>query len=176
MRRSFVLQFKCTVGYLSRIIASFREYKRQRIVSLWRNGCKAPTIAKLLAKENLPATRQGIQKFLKKYEECGTIGRRESAGRKTKISAEVRRLVDDKMIDDDETTAKELQKMLSEHGHHISERTALKCRTELGWTHRGSAYCQMICDVNKEKRLELARETEKMISQTASTPMRPLCK
>ena len=62
------------------------------------------------------------------------------------------------MIDDDETTAKELQKMLSEHGHHISERTALKCRTELGWTHRGSAYCQMIRDVNKEKRLEWARE------------------
>ena len=80
------------------------------------------------------------------------------------------------MIDDDETTAKELQKMLSEHGHHITEMTALKCRTELGWTHRGSAYCQVIRDVNKEKRLELARETEKMISQTASTPMRPLCK
>ena len=116
------------------------------------------TIAKFLAKENLPATRQGIQKFLKKYEECGTIGRREGAGRKTKISAEVRRLVDDKMIDDDETTAKELQKMLSEHGHHISERTALKCHTELEWTHRGSAYCQMIRDVNKEKRLEWARD------------------
>jgi len=62
------------------------------------------------------------------------------------------------MIDDDETTAKELQKMLSEHGHHISERTALKCRTELEWTHRGSAYCQMIRDVNKEKRLEWARD------------------
>ena len=47
-------------------MASFSEYKRQRIVSLWRNGYKAPTIAKFLAKENLPATRQGIQKFLKK--------------------------------------------------------------------------------------------------------------
>ena len=55
------------------------------------------------------------------------------------------------MMADDETTAKELKKMLSEHGHQICERTALKCRTQLGWTRRGSAYCQMIRDVNKEK-------------------------
>ena len=61
-------------------MASFSEYKRQRIVSLWYDGYKAPTIAKFLAKEDLSAMRQGIQKFLKKYEECGTIGRREGAG------------------------------------------------------------------------------------------------
>ena len=47
-------------------MARFSEYKRQRIVSLWHDGFKAPAIAKILAKENLPATRQGIQKFLKK--------------------------------------------------------------------------------------------------------------
>ena len=55
---------KWTVGYLSRVTASFSKYKWQRIVSLWQDGYKAPTIAKFLAKENLPATRQGIQKFL----------------------------------------------------------------------------------------------------------------
>ena len=104
-----------------------------------------------LAKENLPATRQCNHKFLKKYEECGAIGRREGTGQKTKISAEVGRLVDAKMMEDDETTGKEPKKMLLEHGHHICERTALKCCTELGWTCRGSAYCQMIRDVNKEK-------------------------
>lgn len=47
--------------------------------------------------------------------------------------------------------------MLAEKGHHISDTPVLKCRRELGWTRRGSAYCQMIRDVNKEKRLELAR-------------------
>ena len=106
----------------------FSKYKRQRIVSLWHDSYKAQENSEISKnKENLPATRQGIQKFLKKYEECGTVGKREGVGRKTKISA-----VDDKMMEDDETTAKELQRMLSEHGHHISERTALKCRTELG--------------------------------------------
>ena len=77
-------------------MARFSEYKRQRIVSLWQDGFKAPAIAKILAKENLPATRQGIQKFLKKYTESGTIGRKEGSGRKSKITAEVRRLVDEK--------------------------------------------------------------------------------
>ena len=72
-------------------MSKLSEYKRQRIVSLWHDGVKAPTIAKILAKENLPATRQGIQKFLKKYTECGAIGRMEGSGSKSKITAEVRR-------------------------------------------------------------------------------------
>ena len=100
--------------------------------------------------ENLPATRQRVHKFLKKYKECGTIDRREGT-EKMKRNAEIRGLVDEKMMADDETTAKELKKMLSEHGHQICERTALKCLTQLGWTRRGSAYCQVIRDVNKVK-------------------------
>ena len=91
---------------MSRSMASFSEYERQRIISLWQDGYKAPTIAKVLAKENFPTTRQGIHKFLKKYKECGAIGRQEGTGRKTKISAEVRRLVDAKMMEDDENTGK----------------------------------------------------------------------
>lgn len=31
-----------------------------------------------------------------------------------------------------------------------------RCRTSLGWTFRGSAYCQMIREANKVKRLEWA--------------------
>ena len=72
----------------------------------------------------------------------------------------MRKLVDDKMMEDDETTAKELKKMLAESGHYVSETTALKCHKGLGWTRRGSAYCQMIQDVNKEKRLEWARKND----------------
>ena len=76
---------KRRVGLL-RVMASFSEYKRQRFVSLWQDGYKAPSIAKILARENLPATRQGVHKFLNKYKECGTFGRREGAGRRSKIS------------------------------------------------------------------------------------------
>ena len=58
----------------------------------------------------------------------------------------------------DETTAYQLHQLLTEKGHNISLRTILRCRTNLGWTFRGSAYCQLIREGNKEKRLAWARE------------------
>lgn len=51
---------------------------------------------------------------------------------KDKITAEVSRLADEKLIEDDETSAKELKKMLLEQGHYICETIALKFCKELG--------------------------------------------
>ena len=59
---------------------------------------------------------------------------------------------------DDETTAYQLHTLLKRHGICISLCTILHCRTSLGWTFRGSAYCQLIRHANKEKRLEWMRE------------------
>jgi len=58
---------------------------------------------------------------------------------------------------DDETTASQLHVLLTSLGYSLNLRTILRCRTSLGWTFRGSAYCQLIHDVNKEKRLDFAR-------------------
>jgi len=70
----------------------------------------------------------------------------------TKVTAEVRQIVDD------ETTASQLYVLLSGMGYHLNLRTILRCRTLLGWTFRGSAYCQLIREPNKLKRLKFARE------------------
>ena len=60
-------------------------------------------------------------------------------------------------MQDDETTASELSLWLQElHVSHMSLCTILKGRKLLGWTFRGSAYCQLIRAQNKEKRLEWA--------------------
>ena len=59
---------------------------------------------------------------------------------------------------DDETTAVQLHALLRRHGHNISPSTILRSRSALGWTFRGSAYCQMIRQPYKEKRLAFARE------------------
>ena len=37
-------------------------------------------------------------------------------------------------------------------------KTVLRCRAALGWTFRGSAYCQLIRQENKVKRLQWAQE------------------
>ena len=46
----------------------------------------------------------------------------------------------------------------SSAGYNLSLSTILRSRSSLGWTFRGSAYCQIIWEVNKLKRLEWAQE------------------
>ena len=53
---------------------------------------------------------------------------------------------------DDETTATQRQKILADNGHNLSLTTILKSRGKLGWTFRGSAYCQIIREENKARR------------------------
>lgn len=66
---------------------------------------------------------------------------------------------------DDETTAIQLQKLLVDKGHPLSLKTILASREMLGWTFRGSAYCQVIREANKQKRLDWALQ----YSQEAAT-------
>lgn len=40
---------------------------------------------------------------------------------------------------------------------YVSLATIVRNRSELGWTYRGSAYCQLIRQVNKDKRFDWAR-------------------
>ena len=48
---------------------------------------------------------------------------------------------------DDETTASHLHKLLVSKGYIMSFRTILRCRKDLGWTFRGTSYCQLISTV-----------------------------
>lgn len=80
------------------------------------------------------------------------------SGRPSKITTEISKMVDDKMKSDDETTAIQLYHLLKARGHPLSLRTILRCRSALGWTFRGSAYCQLIREPNKVKRLNWAKE------------------
>ncbi len=60
---------------------------------------------------------------------------------------------------DDETTGKELAVQLyQETGAKVSTRSIYRGRKELGWSYRGAAYCQLIREVNKQKRLQWAEQ------------------
>lgn len=98
---------------------------------------------------NLKCSRVGIYKFLKSYNAIRSICRRIGSGRPSKITAEIKQLVEQQMRIDDETTAYQLHRMLTEKGYSISLRTILRCRTALGWTFRGSAYCQFEKPINR---------------------------
>ena len=132
--------------------------KRQRIVFFHNQGHKALTISRLLRVEGLSTSRKWIDKFLTKFKQTGSIGWRPGTGRSSKITAEVKAIVEEKMREDDETTAYQLHRLLRSRGYIISIQTILRCRTALGWTFRGSSYCQLIRHVKKVKRLDWARQ------------------
>ena len=136
----------------------FSEYIKLRILYHANKGYKPYTIAKLLKEEEgITVSRFGVAKFLKVYHETGTTARRSGSGRLSKVTAHVKQLVEEQMNEDDETTATQLHRMLVENGIDISLSTILRCHTSLGWTFRGSAYCQLIRENNKVKRLEWAQ-------------------
>ena len=127
----------------------FSEYKKQCVLALASRGLKAPTIAKELQKENLKCLRVGVHKLLCKFEEMGSISRRVGSGRPSKVTTEIKQIAEEQMRIGDKMTAYQLHHLLSENGYSISLCMILRCRTMLGWTFRGSAYCQLIHDLGK---------------------------
>ena len=136
----------------------YSSYKKERIVFLYSQGFKPPTIRKILSEEGMFATREGIHKFLLNFTETGCLLRRPGSGRPSKITAAIKRIVEHQMRLDDETTACQLHKLLASNGYELSLLTILRCRSSLGWTFRGSAYCQLIREPNRLKRLHWAIE------------------
>ena len=91
----------------------FSTYKLQRILFYFFQGYKSPTIAKLpREKDGMVASRRGIAKFLAKYRDTGSIGRRSGSGRPSKVTREVKVFVEEQMRRDDETTAYQLHQLL----------------------------------------------------------------
>ena len=117
-----------------------------------------PTINSLLQKEGLQTSRVSVAKFIDKFNETGSLVRKSGSGRPSKTTTEIKDIVERKMREDDETNAYQLHSLLVTQGITISRCIVLCCRELLGWTFRGSVYCQLIRDCNKQKHLDWAHE------------------
>ena len=93
-------------------------------------------------------------------------------GRHTVITSEMKAIVEAKMREDDETTAEQLHSFLAFRGFRIS---ILCCHADLGWTFRGSAYCQVIRAPNKLKRCNGLKLTCRTASKTSFGLMNVRC-
>ena len=58
----------------------------------------------------------GIYRFLKRFEKCGTLARCRGSGRPSKITDEVKRIMEAQLQLDDETTAVQLRALLAQKG------------------------------------------------------------
>ena len=136
----------------------YSDYTKQRILGLYWRGLKISEIVEYLVLEDgIQSTKQGVRQFLKRYHMTGSIARKPGSGLPPKISSGLKQLIEDTMQEDDETTATQLQAILASKNVYVSLSTIVRNRAELGWTYRGSAYCQLIRWQNKDKRLDWAR-------------------
>ncbi len=72
----------------------YSSYKKQRILKFSFDGLRPYTKAKRLCEEVLVASRRGIDKFLRRYRETGTIARKPGSGRPSKITSKIRAIVE----------------------------------------------------------------------------------
>ena len=135
----------------------YSDYTKQRILSLYWQGHKVSVIVEYLVLEDgIRCTKQGIRLFLKRYQKYKTIARKPGSGLPPKLTPALQKLIEDAMQKDDETTATQLQALLASRSIYVSLATIVRNRLQLSWTYRGSAYCQLIRQQNKEKRLDWA--------------------
>ena len=66
----------------------------------------------MLREEGLISNQMGIHKFLQKHRETNNIEKRSGSGQPTKMTTAVKALIEQKMRDDDETTAVQLHALL----------------------------------------------------------------
>ena len=141
----------------------YSDYLKRRAIALRQKRLSAPAISDALAKEGLEATRQGIDKFLKRYDMTHSLARARGSGRPSKVTPAVEAIVEAQMRADDKTTVAQLRKILHEKGHDLSLSTVSRTRAFHGMTFRGSprsAHRQIIRDANKTRRLEWALQYE----------------
>ena len=133
-------------------------YARERIQNLLDQGLSCADVVTTVKLEGISTCCQTVWRLKQHTQERGTIRPLPKSGRPTKLISAVLRSIDDAMSQDGETTAKELVATLHQAGVFTSLSTALKGRRLLGWTHRGTAYCQLIRAPNRVKRLHWAQE------------------
>ena len=111
-----------------------------------------------MLEDEIVVSKQSICLFLKCFKERGTIARKCGSGLSIRLSPTLLQIIESAMRNNDETIATQLQGLLASHNVYVSLSTILRHRRQLGWVYRGSAYCQLIQNVNKQKQLEWAHE------------------
>ena len=65
----------------------------------------------------MSASRVGVHKFLRRFDESGCLMRKPGSGRPTKVTMEVKTVVEEQMRQDDETSAYQLHTILTSKGY-----------------------------------------------------------
>ena len=85
------------------------------------------------------------------------VAKQKGSGCTGKDNGKINARIEEHIAENDGTITKQLGHSLAKKRHAISKSTILKSYgRSLGWTYRGSSYCQLIREANKEKHLQWA--------------------
>ena len=133
------------------------NYVRTQINLLHNQGLHPALILKTLKGEGLVVSLSGITRMTKKLCLTSSVENLSHSGRSRKLSVEARAFIDQQMCKNDKMTSAKIQKKLAKRGISVSLSTVRRSRKQQGRTLQQTAYCQLIRDKNKVKRLELAQ-------------------
>lgn len=131
------------------------EELRRKVVRLNRQegiGCKR--IVRRLAQENdVTVSHRTVARLLAKFNETGSILNRSRHPRGKLYSQEHEEFVNGQMTETSDMSAGELSRRIRDRfGIEVSKAAVKRYRRKLGWKQGTTRYCQLISDVNKEKR------------------------
>ena len=134
------------------------EYARSRIVNLRRLGLTFVNIqGKLRDEDNVNASRQAISNCWRSFQQTGEIAAHHGGGHQAILQDVHLDFINNKLKENNELTARELQQMLREQFNlNASIPTVLRGRKKMGWIYGMTRYCQLITDKNKPLRLAFA--------------------
>ena len=104
---------------------AYLDYIKERILFYHRSKKNCVQIIRCLAEEGRTASKVSVLKF----RETGTIARAPGTGQASKLTPEIRRVIEEQMEKNDEITGLELQKLLLKDA---SLSTILRWRNNLG--------------------------------------------
>ena len=84
----------------------YSEYTKQLVVYHYCQDLKLGDISRILQEVVIMASRRGIGKFLAKFIGSGSVAWKPRSGRQSKVTAAVRKIIEEAMSTDDETMAK----------------------------------------------------------------------
>ena len=129
-------------------------YMRKQIQSLHECGLHPVATFKELKAEGLSASYLSVARIIKKFKLTGSLENLTRSGRPRKLNEAAKAFIKAQMQRNDETTSRQTQKRLAKRGVTVHASKVRRSRKEQGWTLQNTAYCQMIREANKAKRLE----------------------
>ena len=110
----------------------------------------------MLAEEGVEVSRTAIYNLLTKFKRTESIGDLMRRPRLRRLDEEHYRFIDELMAENTDLTSMQLYTALKEAYPMVeaSLSTVKRARRHLGWTAKRTRYCQLISEVNKEKRME----------------------